>query len=81
MSELQLWDTTIEEGKYFSIHYFLKRELNCSARTIYNRKDPTIKKRYEDTHGFVLDVKKIYQKRDCILLDFKDVCITILEEE
>lgn len=81
MSGLQLWDITTEEGKYFSIHYFLKRELNCSARTIYKRKNPVLKKCYEDTDEFVLAIKKIYQKRDCILLDFKDVCLTILEEE
>ena len=81
MSELQLWNMTTEETKYFDMHYFFKRKPNCSARIIYNRKDPTVTKRYEDTHEFVLDVKKIYQKRDCILLNFKDVCLTILEEE
>lgn len=81
MSELQMWDITAEESKYFSMHYFFKREPNCSTRIIYSRKNPTVTKRYEDTHEFVLDVKKIYQKRDCILLNFKDVCLTILEEE
>lgn len=81
MSELQLWNMTTEETKYFDMHYYFEREPNCSACIIYNRKDPTVTKRYEDTHEFVLDVKKIYQKRDCILLNFKDVCLTILEEE